>query len=225
MSVDDAELITLRLHAGGERRTWDDVHQGGIAADQRSLAEVERHATEVRVFQSSVIPGQLQIAPYAKRLLELGTPKSPAEIAAGVQARLDRQGLLYDPPASGCHFLISEAALRWRPEGDDGRLLAAQLDRLLALFGLPGVEIGLLSWRDAQPATHRHPFVLYRMSDDDDDLVIVETVDGETIVRDEHLISRYVERYDRLRSVARVGDDARQLVATILRDLNEASSG
>lgn len=215
-AVDDEGLIELRFQAGGERRSWNRVHNKGIAADQGALGKVERRASELRVFQSSVIPGQLQTAHYARRLLELATTKSPEEIAAGVQARLDRQAILYDPPTDGCHFLITEAALRWRPIGDPRPLLTAQLDRLLALLDLPGIDIGLLTWDDPQPATHRHPFVLYRLPDDEDDMVIIETVDGENVVRDTDLIQLYLTRYDTLRSAARTGDQAREVLHRIM---------
>lgn len=215
----DAEpLIALREAAGGERVSWQRIHRNGLAADQHSLGGVEAQAQEIRVFQSSVIPGQLQTASYAQRLFELGTSKTPDEVAAGVQARLERQAILYHPPEHGCHFLISEAALRWRPTGDDGTLIAAQLDRLLALLDLPGIDIGLLPWEEPQPATHRHPFVLYRLPDDQDDMVIVETIDGENVVRDADLIALYLSWYDRLASAAWTGQRARDFLHRLLEE-------
>jgi transcriptional regulator with XRE-family HTH domain len=221
--VDRAALAEPRDTAASERIGWRRVHEHGLARDQQSYQAMEARATSIRVFQCSVIPGQLQIGAYARRLFELGTDKTPEEIAAGVQARLDRQLVLHNPPAGGCHLLITEAALRWRPVGDeDGRLLVAQLDRLLAVLDLPGVDLRVLPWDDPQSATHQHPFVhliLPREFGDDDPsgVVIVETLDSEDIRRAPEQLARYHDYFDRLAARARSGSDARQLISTVMR--------
>ncbi|MBA2323106.1 MAG: helix-turn-helix transcriptional regulator [Pseudonocardiales bacterium] len=101
-SVADRDaLIELREPAASERISWRRVHEQGLARDQKSYGDMERRASSIRVFQCSVIPGQLQIGAYARRLFELATNRTAAEIAAGVQARLDRQIILHDPPPDG----------------------------------------------------------------------------------------------------------------------------
>lgn len=225
--VDRDVLIELRESAASERISWRRVHEQGLAHDQKSYGDMERQASGIRVFQCSVIPGQLQIGAYARRLFELGTNRTAAEIAAGVQARLDRQMILHDPPPDGCRFVITEAALRWRPAGDsDGRLLAAQLDRLLAVFDLPGVDLRVLPWDDPQPSTHRHPFVhLVMASDEGDDeqsgVVIVETLDGEDIIRSAERLTVYRDHFDLLAAHARSGDLARQVIGRVMRQVRD----
>lgn len=223
--VDVDSLIELRSAAAAERISWSRVHRDGIAADQRAVESLEQGADSLWVFQPSVIPGQLQTGAYARRLLELGTTADAAAIAAGVQARLERQAVLYNPPAGGCHFMITEAALRWRPDGDsDGRLLAAQLDRLLALVDLPGVDIRVLPWDRPQPATHRHPFVMLLLPEEDDEpqggTVIVETIDGEDVIRATEKIELYRAWYERLAVAALRGPDAGIFVRRLINELH-----
>jgi transcriptional regulator with XRE-family HTH domain len=227
-ATDRATLLELREAAASERISWRRVHEQGLARDQRSYGEMERRAQGIRVFQCSIIPGQLQIGAYARRLFELSTDKSPEEIAAGVQARLDRQMILHNPPPDGCRFLITEAALRWHPVGDsDGRLLVAQLDRLLAVLDLPGVDLRVLSWRDPQPNTHSHPFVHLVMppepgDDEPGGVVIVETLDSEDVIRSAERLRIYRDYFDRLSAHARTGAAARDLISQIMRETRQA---
>ncbi|MDQ2707705.1 MAG: helix-turn-helix transcriptional regulator [Actinomycetota bacterium] len=226
-AADRDALVELREAAASERISWRRVHERGLARDQQSYGDMERRAVGIRVFQCSVIPGQLQIGAYARRLFELCTDKTPDEVAAGVQARLDRQLVLHDPPPEGCRFIITEAALRWRPAGDtDGRLLAAQLDRLLAVFDLPGVDLRVLGWEDPQPSTHRHPFVHLVLAPEDGDdepagVVIVETLDGEDVIRSAERLTVYRDYFDLVAAQARSGEDARELIGRVMREVRD----
>jgi transcriptional regulator with XRE-family HTH domain len=223
--VDQLELVRLREEATSVRISWRRVHERGVARDQESYGELERRATGIRVFQSSVIPGQLQVGAYARRLLEIGTDKSAEEIAEAVQARLERQLILHNPPPDGCRFVITEAALRWRPVGTgSARVQVSQLDRLLAVLDLSGVDLRVIPWDDPQPATHRHPFVYLALPGDDGEaeqpgLVIVETVDGEDIIRSSEKLALYRDRFDLLASSARTGAAAREVILRVSHDL------
>jgi transcriptional regulator with XRE-family HTH domain len=224
-AVDLPQLTQLREAAASERISWRRVHERGLARDQQSYGALERQAIGIRVFQSSVFPGQLQIGAYARRLLEISTNKSSSEIAEAVQARLERQLILHSPPPEGCRFVITEAALRWRPIGDEaGRVQIAQLDRLVSVLELPGVDLRVIPWDDPQPATHRHPFVHLVLPSEEGDtdeagLVIVETVDGEDIIRGAERLALYRARFDLLASQARRGDAAREVILRVAREI------
>lgn len=224
---DRAALVELREAAASERISWRRVHEHGLARDQQSYGDMERRASGIRVFQCSIIPGQLQIGAYARRIFELGSEKTAEEIADGVRGRLERQLILHNPPPDGCRFVITEAALRWRPVGDeDGRLLTAQLDRLLAVLDLPGVDLRVLPWRDPQPATHGHPFVHLVMppepgEDEPAGVVIVETLDSENVIRSADQLALYRDEFDLLAAHARTGAEARELIARIMREMRD----
>jgi Domain of unknown function (DUF5753) len=63
---------------------------------QREIGELEKEATSICVFQPTMVPGLLQIADYARRVMSHGNPSDQADIDAAVQKRLERQTILYD---------------------------------------------------------------------------------------------------------------------------------
>lgn len=223
-AAEQGDLLELREEAAAERISWRKVHEHGLARSQQSYGSMEQRADQIRVFQCAIIPGQLQIGAYTRRLFELLGGRSEDEIAAGVQARLERQLILHNPPPGGCRFVITEAALRWRPAGDvGGRLLVAQLDRLLAVLDLPGVDLRVIAWSDPQPAVHSHPFVhLVLPSEADDEasgIVMVETLDSENVIRSAEQLAVYRDYFDLLASHARAGAAARELIARIMHEV------
>lgn len=226
--VDVGKLVRLAEAAAAEQISWRRAHAQGLASHQEAIGRLEQRATGIRVFQCSIIPGQLQIGAYIRRVLQMGAAETgPADLATAVQARLERQLILHNPPPGGCDFLITEAALRWRPIGDDdGRLLTAQLDRLLAVLDLPGVDLRVIPWELPQPATHRHPFVLFTFGEADDNepegMVIVETVDGEDVIRAPDRIAAYQARFDLLSGAALGGTAARGLIRRIIADVSRS---
>jgi hypothetical protein len=80
---------------------------------QREIGELEKEATSICVFQPTMVPGLLQIADYARRVMGHGNLSDQADIDAAVQKRLERQTILYDQTKR--FVLLTEIALRWRP--------------------------------------------------------------------------------------------------------------
>ena len=110
--------------------------------------------------------------------------------AEGVRARLERQQMLYDP-AKRFRFLVTEAALRYLlcpPE-----VLRGQLDRLLAVAGLPNVELAILPFDVQLPYPALHGFWMY-----DDKVVLVDTNTAELALRDADDIALYERLFELL---------------------------
>lgn len=113
--------------AEGRRRKQERVHQ------------LEASVSAIRVFQPDVVPGLLQVPSMIRHVLNVGVPADEADLADAVKARMDRQVVLYDR-SKRLEFVLTEAALRWRPGPVDVQL--AQLDRLEALTST--VPIGII---------------------------------------------------------------------------------
>lgn len=79
---------------------------------------LQAQATSLLTYQSSVIPGLLQIESYARAILKLTQRASP-NLEDQVHARIARQEILTrdDPPPPLYHAILDEAVLR-RPVGD-----------------------------------------------------------------------------------------------------------
>ncbi|MFF5263998.1 helix-turn-helix transcriptional regulator [Actinomadura viridis] len=208
-------LVALTESVFTEVRTWE-AGMRDRPHLQGEIREVERRAHRISVYEPSVIPGLLQTADYARRVFTLFEPPyAPSELPNVVAARLDRQLVLFEEGRS-FRFLITEAALRWRP--GPPALLRAQLDRIASLSTLPNVSIGLLPSDSEAVTSLAHGFVLFEGDEDDadgDSMVMVETVHANLTVNDPEGISLYRRRWSRLERMAVFGDEARAFLLRI----------
>ena len=208
------QLLTEAAHAGVRRFHTALRERDHLQDDVRAQ---EAMARIVRVFQPSVVPGLLQTAEYARRVFSLfQVPYSEDGLAAALAARMDRQLALYDS-ARRFEFLITEAALRWRPGPPS--LLVAQLGRIATLGTLDNVSIGVIS-HDTEAITFMsHGFAIYDPADEDDGppVVSVETVHATLAVRAAEDVALYQERWALLHRMA-VFDDAAEKVLTGVAD-------
>ncbi|MEW1829315.1 helix-turn-helix transcriptional regulator [Streptomyces sp. NPDC088196] len=110
-----AYVEALAAMAGERSRGWWEEYRGHIASGGLDLAELEFHATSLRVFVAMHVPGLLQTEDYARAVIAETVPAWPAaEVRRRLSHRLRRRDILdrEDPPA--CTFIIHEAALRLR---------------------------------------------------------------------------------------------------------------
>ena len=117
-----------------------------------------RAAGTVRNFQPGIIPGLLQTAEYARRIIEMSDISGEGDHGAAVAARLDRQEALHDRNRH-FEFLLTEAALRYRPGPPE--VLTAQLDHLAALATLETITFGVIPADAEMHAITRCGFILY----------------------------------------------------------------
>jgi hypothetical protein len=150
-----------------------------LAEKQHDIAELERQTSHIQTFQPSMMPGLLQTAEYARRMLSASFNVTPADI----QARIERSAVLYDE-SKRFDFLLTEWVLSWRPGGLN---LAAQLSHVRSIATLPNVNIHVVRGSDV-PALH--PFVIW-----DGRLVTVETYHAELQTDD---VERYQEVWQQL---------------------------
>jgi transcriptional regulator with XRE-family HTH domain len=193
--VDEARGLATQL------RTWRAMRRQALAGHQQRFRELEAEARLIRVFQPSLVPGLLQTAEYARQVfLRSGMAGDAADVAAAVQARLDRQAVLFDP-AKRFVFLITEAALRTRvcPEP----VMTVQLDRIVTLASLENVTVGYLPLAAALDVVPLNGFTLL-----DDQAAYVETISAELLHRDDRDVGLYAAAFEQLQAVALTGPDA-----------------
>jgi transcriptional regulator with XRE-family HTH domain len=205
-----AELGDLVRRLATEATSWRILHRLGLTQRQREIAELEREATAIVVFQPTMVPGLLQVADYARRVMAQGNPSSQADLAGAVAQRMERQTILYDQ-RKRFEFIITEGALRWRP-GPPG-LMAAQLDRLISVASLPNVSIGVLLLDQEAPDAYLHPFVVFEL--DDDALITVETLSAELQINEPQEMEVYQRTLERYRGAALWSEDAIAAVRTL----------
>ncbi|SDM45983.1 Helix-turn-helix domain-containing protein [Streptomyces sp. cf386] len=196
-------LRTLETHYAAWRRQL----AAGVRARQEAWQATEGTAGTVRNFESACIPGLLQTAEYARHMFERTTAlhRTPPDIEAGVNARMQRQQALY-APGRDFRFLVWESALHMVlcPR----EVMAGQLDRLSGVFGMTTVELGIVPLGADMTVVPTHGFWLF-----DDQLVMVETIGAELRVTDRAEIDLYRTVWEELERVAVTGPQAHRLIA------------
>jgi transcriptional regulator with XRE-family HTH domain len=210
----EAEGLLTSLHTlETQHAEWRRVLQRGLSPVQRELAGFEEKTKLFRVVEVTAVPGLLQTAEYARARFEesVRTHGIPNDIDDAVRARLRRQDVLYRPDKR-FHFVVTEAALRFRLCPDDAML--AQLERLVALSAMRNVKLGILAFDARYVTSPRHGFWIF-----DDDLVTVETHSAELNLAQPQEIELYGRVFDQLAAVASYGSEARAIILRVIDDL------
>jgi hypothetical protein len=144
-------------------------------------------------------------------------PRLGSRLAGKVEGRMGRQGVLLDQ-SKQFSILMTEAALRWRPGSVD--LQVQQLQRIAAVMRLPNVAIGILPRGGQAHVLYLEGFQVYAdRADGADTLALVELVPDEVAIGEPDSVALYLREFDRLRSVAVSGDEARALLDRVAQDM------
>jgi len=198
------EVLEIRLGLA----SWKRQLRSGNRPRQEHAAAIETAASRIRAFETSVVPGLVQTAEYAAHVFATNAEfyGTPADVNDSVRVRMERQAVLYDS-SKQIDLVFTEAALRYPvcpPE-----VMAAQLDRLLAVLGLPAVRIGIIPLDTRLPVVAMHGFWIV------DDQVLVETVDTELSLTDPEEVALYQRMADAMWTVAATGDAARAILVRL----------
>ncbi|MEV6769873.1 helix-turn-helix transcriptional regulator [Nocardia sp. NPDC051030] len=192
----------------------------GRAHLQDDVRAFEEDAQVVRNFQPALVPGLLQTADYARRVFAtFDPPYAPDALAAALAARLDRQRVLYDP-AKRFEFLITEAALRFRP--GPYRVLLAQLDRIISIETLDTVTIGVIPQDIEASTTIPHGFVIYES--EEFALASAEPIPGSMVTRGPELVDAHRRRWAALTRMAIFDADAREFIAGLRDEIHRIAT-
>jgi transcriptional regulator with XRE-family HTH domain len=209
-----ADLLAALAEVHEEYVSWrQQVRRGAFAAKQTELAELEAAARRIRNYEIATLPGLVQIPEYAKHAMVIagraaGLEFEAAEVEQAIAGRMRRQEALYQ--AGRVELLIRETALTWPACPPD--TTAAQLDRLAALAGLSTARIGIIPAAAPAAVLPAHGFWIY-----DDEVVVVEILSAELMLRAPRDIDLYQRAWDRLVTQAVFGDEARALIHAAAR--------
>lgn len=128
------------LRKAATRRGWWSSYR--LPSWLHNYVGLEADATLIRSFDVEIIPGLLQIEPYARDVHTLGTKVlDPEDVERKVAARLKRQERLTGENPITCHSIISEAALH-RLKGTE--YAGAQHRHLLEMARKPNITLAVL---------------------------------------------------------------------------------
>lgn len=210
-----AELLALAEAVAVETIAWRRVIRRGLPQLQHDVRDLEATAGTIRNFQPTIVPGLLQTADYARRLVASGYPDGRQDITTAVAARMDRQAILYDE-TKRLEFLIAEVALRWRL--GPPAMMRAQWDRITNLMTLPHLTVGIIPQTAEVTAWHLHGFAL--LDDRPEGAVVrVETLTIGLSITDPRDVARYRQAFTLLRDTAVFDDHAQALLHTMIAEL------
>jgi len=174
----------------------------------------EREAISLSWYDTLLVPGILQTAPYARAVFSSRIPTfGEDEITAKTSARLERQGILHrkDPPTLS--FVVWEPALRFPLGGEV--VYDEQLRHLRECAQLPGVSLQFLPLNRESHAGTAGPFTLLE-TPDHQHLAYTESHRGSQWVADSNGVSILARKYAMLRSQALSPEDSLNLLDRLL---------
>lgn len=174
-------------------RSWKSLESTLGFEPQADVARLERSSSHVESFVPFVMPGLLQTAAYARRIVELATLGQFDNVDERVAARVERQSLLYRQDHR-FNFVILESALYLRYVSTDD--MRAQLDRLRTIATLPNIELGIIPYRAMLPALPQTAFHIY-----DEATATVELPSGQMVFKGADEVTLYRELFARMRDV------------------------
>ncbi len=220
-STEQTEALLEMLYAASVEYT-DYTHTahllagGSLARRQARIEATEAAATRIGEYQPAFLPGLVQIPAYARALLELpGSARSKGasdtELERIVAARGKRQALLFEP-GRRWQFVIGETAL-WSCPGTT-RVQLEQLDHLVTVSEVPGVELAVIPLRAPMPVLPLSGFRLL-----DDEFVFVESLAGEQRLDDPEEIAPIIRAFEVLRDAGVTGDQVVALIQRVAAEL------
>ncbi|BCB84453.1 helix-turn-helix domain-containing protein [Phytohabitans suffuscus] len=207
------ELIATLRGIEGMWLEWKRQLRGGLKRMQETFDRHHERASVVRSYESIVVPGILQTAAYCEAVLRIAADfyGTDGDIAAAVEARMNRQRFLYQSDRRFL-FVVEAWALRTIFGGVD--VMLGQLDRLLAVATLPRVSFGVIPPGRIRQMWPGEGFFLF-----DDDLAVIETTSAEIKVTQPQEIRLFADAFRRLQGEAVFGAEARGLITGTMDDL------
>lgn len=204
-----ADLIATARNIEAAYVEWRRVLHAGTRRRQHVSVKLTEQSKVLRIYQPSLIPGILQTAEYAHAMLRrsIDFHRIPDDLDAGLAKRLERQQLLYKGDRR-FRVLIGEQAM-YTTVGNDS-VMTGQLDRLLAVMGLPRVVFGII------PATAELPMQTTNFVIFDDRMVMVEAMTAELTITQPREIALYHRAFETLAGRSVTGAAARELIHTAL---------
>ncbi|MFE2076776.1 helix-turn-helix domain-containing protein [Streptomyces misionensis] len=194
-AVRDAQLRELLLMLAGsendgDRDRWWHAYRGVLPPTYRDFISLESQASAMRTLETTVVPGLLQTADYARAVTRAAVKDLDEErLDALVEVRLARQDVLRSNPPLELCAVLDEAVLRREVGGPE--VMARQLERLMEAALLPQVRLQVLPFGAGAHVGLTGPFVIFSFP---------STSDLDVVVLDQLTSSLYLERKEDLRT-------------------------
>jgi len=184
----------------GRRQAWWKEYSSVISDSADTFLDYESGASVIRIYAPMVLPGLLQTASYARKLLTTLYPQyRPEEVDNLVEVRLRRQEtvLRSGDDATRLIAVIDEAALRRASAIGDNDAAREQLAHLHEVSRRRNVSMKILPLDAGLHAGVMGIFTVFQFADDiDRDIVSVETHSGDRYLEEQSSVLEYLRLFD-----------------------------
>lgn len=214
-SADDQapDLVASLRAVEGMWVEWRRMERAGLKHAQVAVRPLFERTSRFRAYSSWFIPGLIQSRTYTEAVLRAVQRRRVEvdDVAAAVDARMERRQLLHQPGRTWA-FLLEESVLRSGIGGAE--VMVGQLGHLITVSALPSVSVGVIP---AGPARTRMPVEGFWLFDSAQ--VNVELVSGRLTLTQEPEIALYARTFTELAGHAVYGAEARALIVSAIEAL------
>jgi transcriptional regulator with XRE-family HTH domain len=215
----DQRESLVQLARDSRQKGWWHAFSDTMQPQFVTYVGLESAASEIRIYEVSLIPGLLQTEDYARAVIRSRMMNSPSEdVERSVALTMARQPALTrdDPPKVWA--VLDEAALRRRVGGSG--LMRMQLEHLLTQAALPNVAIQVIPFAGGAYPGMGRPFVILVFPERvDTDVVYLEDLTSSLYLEDVAEVDRYNVFFNHLRATALSFDDSLALIASVLKEM------
>lgn len=193
------------------------LHGMPFSAGFRPFAPYEAEATVIHVFETTIIPGLLQTADYARAILATHPNVTPELVEERLNARLERQKILQRDQPPQLWVLLDEMVLHREIGGP--KIMTDQLRHLAHSAGQPGITVQILATR-----THSGVTGSFNIAETPGRRVgYVENVLDGTTAEDAATVSELELRLGTLRTESLRGSESLALIERVLDESERRS--
>lgn len=214
---DEALVDAMAAMAGRRPRGWWEEYREHLPAALVDLAELEHHATALRVALVIHIPALLQTTDHARALFRaVVPPMRQYEIEHRLTYRIKRQGILHRENPPSYSAIIHESALRMGFGGPS--VSHGQLTHLLDMSETPHVTIRVIPFGTAYFPSTGQSFDYVRGAVPQLDTVQLDTHHGGCGFLDaEAQLTKYRAVLDHMTSCALAPPESRDFIHDLIR--------
>ncbi|MET7698268.1 helix-turn-helix transcriptional regulator [Streptomyces sp. NPDC005485] len=218
-AVEDPELRHLLMVLAGTeeggRHHWWHAYRGVLPPTYRDFISLESQARAMRTLETSVVPGLLQTAEYARAVTRAAVDGlADPQLDTLVEVRLARQDVLRSNPPLELSAVLDEAVLRREVGGPE--VMARQLDRLVEAAHLPQVRLQVLPFAAGAHIGITGPFVIFSFPNTSDlDVVVLDQLTSSLYLERKEDLQAYSEAFQTLQFHALSPEDSLDYIAAI----------
>ncbi|MEU4845628.1 helix-turn-helix domain-containing protein [Streptomyces gilvosporeus] len=205
-------------HVFGTNGLFERLHpnaEGNAPEWFEPYLNLEREATAILDYSSTLFMGILQTSDYARAVIRAAHPREePAEIEAKVDSRIGRRRVMERKNPPILWVVLHEACLRTLVGSK--KVMHAQLERILRFAESPQVTIQVLTFNAGAPPSHL-PFTLLRHRDKSMRLYSETPYRGH-VADSEAAVSDAEATFDLLRATSLSPDDSLSFTRKVMEE-------